>query len=210
MRHFSTTCAVHVEECEGWWLSVRCSSVAQQWLHKPSVLVLGLLPGSCWLFHFPLKTSKNLFLLDSSSRNKQQYGKLFSTFTFRLPYVRTCICGSIDSSKAANSLLLKLHAWPLCYCYKLRNQWYAACSKWWSISFCLVTDTFCKSSIQYSVYFSVYILIALFIMSRKNKFTIRISNDSFQCLVKHLQVSYSLLLWKIVHLFGILDLYWFV
>ena len=43
-------------------------------------------------------------------------------------------------------------------------------------------------------------------MSRKNKFTIRISNDSFQCLVKHLQVSYSLLLWKIVHLFGILVL----
>ena len=31
--------------------------------------------------------------------------------------------------------------------------------------------------------------LSCIVSSRKNKFTIRISNDSFQCLVKHLQVS---------------------
>ena len=35
LRHFSPTCAVHIEDCGGWWLSGCCSSVAEHWLHKP-------------------------------------------------------------------------------------------------------------------------------------------------------------------------------
>ena len=34
---FSTTCAVHIEDCEGWWLSGCCSSVAEHWQLKPEV-----------------------------------------------------------------------------------------------------------------------------------------------------------------------------
>ena len=33
----SPTCAVHVEDCEGWWFSVCCSSVIEHQLHKPGV-----------------------------------------------------------------------------------------------------------------------------------------------------------------------------
>ena len=29
LRHFSTTCAVHIEDCGGWWLSGCCNSVAE-------------------------------------------------------------------------------------------------------------------------------------------------------------------------------------
>ena len=31
LRHFSPTCAVHIEDCEGWWLSGCRSSVAEHW-----------------------------------------------------------------------------------------------------------------------------------------------------------------------------------
>ena len=42
---FSTTCAVHIEDCEGWWLSGCRSSVAEHWRHKPGVL--GSTHGGC-------------------------------------------------------------------------------------------------------------------------------------------------------------------
>ena len=58
LRHFSTTCAVHIEDCEGWWLSGCRSSVAEHWLHKPGVL--GSIPGDCWPFHFPLFSPHNI------------------------------------------------------------------------------------------------------------------------------------------------------
>ena len=45
--HPVTTCAVHVEGCEGWWFSNCHSSVAEHWQFKPGVL--GLISGSCWL-----------------------------------------------------------------------------------------------------------------------------------------------------------------
>ena len=51
------------EDCEDWWLSSCCSSVAEHWLHKPDVL--DSIPGNCCPFHFPLislhysKTSNN-------------------------------------------------------------------------------------------------------------------------------------------------------
>ena len=56
MRHFSSTCAVHIEDYEGWWLSGCRSSVAEHWLHKPGVL--GSIPGDCRPFRFRLITSK--------------------------------------------------------------------------------------------------------------------------------------------------------
>ena len=48
-RHFSTTCAVQIEDCEGWWLSVCHSSVAEHW-HG----VLNSIPGEYQSFQFPL------------------------------------------------------------------------------------------------------------------------------------------------------------
>ena len=50
LRHFSTSCAVYIEDCEGWWLSSCFSSVAEHWLHKPGIL--GLIPSDCQPFHF--------------------------------------------------------------------------------------------------------------------------------------------------------------
>ena len=38
LRHFSPSCAVHIEDYEGWWLSGCRSSVAEHWVHKPGVL----------------------------------------------------------------------------------------------------------------------------------------------------------------------------
>ena len=43
---------VHIEDCEGWWLSCCFGSVAEHWWLKPGVL--GSTPGECQLFHFPL------------------------------------------------------------------------------------------------------------------------------------------------------------
>ena len=51
LRHFSTVCAVY-RDSEGWWLSSCRSSVTEHWLHKPGVM--GLIPGGCRPFHFPL------------------------------------------------------------------------------------------------------------------------------------------------------------
>ena len=59
LRHFSPTCAVHIEDCGGWWLSGCRSSVAEHWLHKPGVL--SSIPGDCrpfTLLYFHLGTSK--------------------------------------------------------------------------------------------------------------------------------------------------------
>ena len=58
LRHFSTTCAVYIEDCEGWWLSGCRSSVADHRLHKPGAL--GSIPGGCWPFYFPLFCLKNI------------------------------------------------------------------------------------------------------------------------------------------------------
>ena len=38
--HFSITFAVHIEDCESWWLSSHCNSVAMHWLHEPGIWVL--------------------------------------------------------------------------------------------------------------------------------------------------------------------------
>ena len=57
------TCAVHVhiEDCESWWLSCCCNSLAEHWLHKLAVRF----PASAGLFtfnYFCLKTSKFSYL----------------------------------------------------------------------------------------------------------------------------------------------------
>jgi len=33
LRHFNPTCAVYIDDCEEWWLSICRSSVAEHWLH---------------------------------------------------------------------------------------------------------------------------------------------------------------------------------
>ena len=38
----SDVLSVHIEDCEGWWLSGCCGSVAEHWRLKPGVL--GLTP----------------------------------------------------------------------------------------------------------------------------------------------------------------------
>ena len=55
---FSTTYAVHMEDCEGWWLSGCRGSVTEHWMHKPGVL--DSTPGDCWPFHFPLFSPHNI------------------------------------------------------------------------------------------------------------------------------------------------------
>ena len=51
--------AVHIEDCEGWWLSSCCSSVTQHWLHKPGVL--GPITVLFTFFYFASK-HLNLFI----------------------------------------------------------------------------------------------------------------------------------------------------
>ena len=64
LRHCNPTCAVHIEECEGWWLSGCCSSVAEHsgctsqvsWVRFPVAAVLFT------FLYFRLITSKFLFI----------------------------------------------------------------------------------------------------------------------------------------------------
>ena len=61
-------CAEQIEDCEGWWLSRCHSSVAEHWLHKPGVL--GLIPGDCQPFHFPLFSPHNISLFQHDFEQK--------------------------------------------------------------------------------------------------------------------------------------------
>ena len=60
-----------MKDCGGWWLSGCCSSVAEHWLHKPSIL--GLICSDCRPFHFPLSSKFSLF----------QCGKIHQAFSLR-------------------------------------------------------------------------------------------------------------------------------
>ena len=55
------TMYVHIEDCEGWWLSGCCGSVAEHWWLKPEG-VLGSTPGDCWPFHISLFLPDNIFI----------------------------------------------------------------------------------------------------------------------------------------------------
>ena len=60
---FSATCAVHIEDCEGWWLSSCCGSVAEHWWLKPEVSWVRL-PATAGFFtflYFHLITSKSIY-----------------------------------------------------------------------------------------------------------------------------------------------------
>ena len=50
--------AIHIEDCEGWWLS-NCSSVAEHWLHKPEVSWVWF-PVTAGLFTFLYLHTKHL------------------------------------------------------------------------------------------------------------------------------------------------------
>ena len=51
--------AVHIEDCEGWWLSGCRGSVAEHWRLKPEVSWVRL-PAAAGLFHFPLFSPHNI------------------------------------------------------------------------------------------------------------------------------------------------------
>ena len=59
LRHFSTICAVHIEDCEGWWLS-GCHRLSGRALAAQARGVLVLIPGDCQPFHFPLFSPLNI------------------------------------------------------------------------------------------------------------------------------------------------------
>ena len=68
---FSTTCAVHIENYEGWWLSGYQSLVAEHWQFKPP-RVLSSISGNCCSFCFPLYcliASKSLLSLKRYQHN---------------------------------------------------------------------------------------------------------------------------------------------
>ena len=60
---FSLTCAVHIDDCEGWWLSGCCSSVAEHRQLKPEVSWVQLLAtaGFFTFLYFRLITSEFLY-----------------------------------------------------------------------------------------------------------------------------------------------------
>ena len=60
---FSTTCAVHIEDCEGWWFSGCCGSVAEHWRLKPEVswVRLPVTAGFFTFLYFRLITSKFIY-----------------------------------------------------------------------------------------------------------------------------------------------------
>ena len=63
-KAFSTTCAVHIEDCEGWWLSGYCGSVAKHWRLKTEVswVQLPVTAGFFTFLYFHLITSKFIYL----------------------------------------------------------------------------------------------------------------------------------------------------
>ena len=48
---FSTICAVHIEDCEGWWLFGCCGSVVEHWPLKPEMSWVRL-PATASFFTF--------------------------------------------------------------------------------------------------------------------------------------------------------------
>ena len=73
LSHYSTTCAVHIEDCEGWCLSSCRGSVAEHWLHK---LAWVRFQATVSLFTFPHFTSKYLSFISQSKSSKQHYNRL--------------------------------------------------------------------------------------------------------------------------------------
>ena len=73
LRHFSTTCAVHIEDCEGLVFVRLLCSVAEHWLHKPAWVQF---QATVSLFTFSHFTSKYLSFISQSKSSKQHYNRL--------------------------------------------------------------------------------------------------------------------------------------
>ena len=72
---FSTTCAVHIEDCGGWWLSGCCGSVAEHWQLKPEVSWVRL-PATAGFFtflYFRLITSKFIYFQREARCSEQNW-----------------------------------------------------------------------------------------------------------------------------------------
>ena len=78
-RHFSTTCAVHTEDCEGVWLSDCHGSVVEHWLHKPGVL--GSILGGCKPLFFASKHLNFLCITSNAPWQPNTYSLGTTTLT---------------------------------------------------------------------------------------------------------------------------------
>ena len=63
---------VHIEDCEGWWLSSCCGSVAEHWWLKPEVSWVWLLvtAGFFTFLYFHLITSKFIYALTKNTQER--------------------------------------------------------------------------------------------------------------------------------------------
>ena len=77
---FSATCAVHIEDCEDWWLSSCCGSVAEHWWLKLEVSWVLLLATACFFtfLYFRLITSKFIYFQHEARCSEHQ--DQFSSF----------------------------------------------------------------------------------------------------------------------------------
>ena len=73
LSHYSTTCAVHIEDCEGLVFVQLLCSVAEHWLHKPAWVQF---QATVSLFTFSHFTSKYLSFISQSKSSKQHYNRL--------------------------------------------------------------------------------------------------------------------------------------
>ena len=83
LLNFKTTCAVHIEDCEGWCLSGCRGSVAEHWRLKPEVSWVRL-PATASLFtllYFRLITSKFLYFQREAIRCSEQASINFTNGT---------------------------------------------------------------------------------------------------------------------------------
>ena len=76
---FSTTGAVHKEDCERQWVSSCHGSVAEHWWLKPEVSWVRLLATAAWPFHFPLFSPLNIKIPYFQCEAKSSEQKVCST-----------------------------------------------------------------------------------------------------------------------------------
>ena len=119
---FSTTCAVHIEDCGGWWSSGCHGSVTEYWRFKPEVSWVRLLGAAClftFLF-FCLITSKFIYF-QCETRCSEQLTLLFC-FSAVLFFHAVCFTDSLSpcTGTGKTTILRRLIAlnpnWKFLYC----------------------------------------------------------------------------------------------
>ena len=80
---FNTTCAVHVDDCEGWWLSGYRGSVAEHWRIKPEMSWVWL-PATTGFFTF-------LYFCHINFQCEARCSGLFCSLVSSLPTVQCCM-----------------------------------------------------------------------------------------------------------------------